>query len=45
MFGNRLYNINMGEGTNMEEFLLGIKNLQIQIGGISDIMKDEDVVI
>jgi hypothetical protein len=35
----------MGEGTNMEEFLLGIKNLQIQIGGISDIMKDEDVVI
>jgi hypothetical protein len=44
MFGNRLYNINMGEGTNMKEFLFGVKNLQIQIGGIDDIMKDEDVV-
>jgi hypothetical protein len=44
MFGNRLYNINMGEGANMEEFLLGMKNLQIQSGGIDDIMKDEDVL-
>jgi hypothetical protein len=34
MFGNRLYNINMGEGTNMEEFLFRMKNLQIQIGGM-----------
>jgi hypothetical protein len=42
MFKNRLYNINMGEG---EEFFLGMKNLQIQIGGIGDIMKDEDVVV
>lgn len=45
MFENRLYNINMGEGTNMEKFFLGMKNLQIQIGSISDIMKDEDVVL
>jgi hypothetical protein len=35
----------MGEGANMEEFLLGMKNLQIQIGGIGDIKKDEDVVL
>jgi hypothetical protein len=35
----------MGEGTNMEKFFLGVKNLQIQIGGIDGIMKDEDVVL
>jgi len=35
----------MGEGANMEKFFLGMKNLQIQIGGIDGIMKDEDVVL
>jgi hypothetical protein len=35
----------MGEGANMEEFLLRVKNLQIQIRSISDIMKDENVVL
>jgi hypothetical protein len=45
MLKSHLYNIKMEKGSSMEEFLLEMKILSIQIGGIGDLINDKNVVL
>jgi hypothetical protein len=45
MFQNKLYKLTMQDNTNLLNFLFTIKILLVQIVGIGNVIKDEDVVL
>lgn len=45
MFQNKFYKLAMQDDTRMLDFLFIVKDLIVQIVGIGDFIKDEDVVL
>lgn len=45
MFKNKFYKLTMQDETNMLDFLFTIKDLLVQIVGVRDVIKDENVVL
>jgi hypothetical protein len=45
MFQNKFYKLTMQDDTNMLDFLFIVKDRLVQIVGIGNVIKDEDVVL